>query len=269
VVRNRMLRGIVQHLVASALVLAGIVIALDLLEATALVGAVLGAAGLAGIAMGLAFREIGENYLASILLGLRRPFSMNDHVVIGEQEGKVIRLNTRETILMSLEGNHVRLPNADVFKSVIVNYTTNPLRRLSFSAGIGTDQSLVEAQRIGVTALRDTPGVATEPAPFARVEELADSSITIQFFAWVDQRAADWYKVRSEGVRRVKVALERAGVVLPVPSFRIETEALRQKPPAEGEHEACEVGIDDVIDRQIRTQMLQSDEENLLESEDN
>ena len=71
-----------------------LVLALDLLQATALVGAVLGAAGVLGLTLGLALRDIVENYLSSILLSLRRPFDPHDLVRIGDQEGRVMRLTT-------------------------------------------------------------------------------------------------------------------------------------------------------------------------------
>lgn len=86
--------------------------ALDLLEATALVGAVAGTAGLAGLALGFAFKDIVENYLAGLLLAFQRPFDKNDHVTVEDHAGKVVRLTPRETILMTMDGNHVRVPNA-------------------------------------------------------------------------------------------------------------------------------------------------------------
>lgn len=269
-VRHRMMRGIARQLLAATVVVIGVVAALELLEATALVGAVLGAAGVAGIAVGFAFRDIVENYLASVLLGLRRPFEPNDLVLVGSHEGKVIRLTTRETILMSLDGNHVRLPNAQVFKSVIVNFSRNPLRRLSFQAGIGVTENLTDAQRVGVEALRGTPGVVADPGPFTRIEALAESTVTVELFAWVDQREADWYKVRSEAVRRVKAALDAAGISMPVPTYRLEAEA-RERPAERRREElaqaAHEVAPDDVLDRQIRDDAAREPEENLLEND--
>jgi small-conductance mechanosensitive channel len=265
-----MMRGVARQFAGSAIVIVGALVALELLQATALVGAVLGAAGVVGIAIGFAFRDIVENYLASLLLGLRRPFEPNDLVVIAGNEGKVIRLTTRETILMSLDGNHVRLPNAHVFKSVIVNFTRNPLRRLSFKVGIGVSESLVDAQHVGLETLRETAGVCPDPGPFTRVEELADSTVVVQYFAWVDQRAADWHKVRSEAVRRVKAALDAANIAMPVPTYRLETEKTRA--PGGGKTEladtAHEVIPDDVIDRQIRDDAEREPAENLLKDEE-
>ncbi|MEZ5537828.1 MAG: mechanosensitive ion channel [Thiolinea sp.] len=70
-----------------------------------------------------------ENYIASILLSLRNPFQVNDFVSIDGHDGNVLRLTSRATILISPDGNHIRIPNATVFKAVITNFTRHPERR--------------------------------------------------------------------------------------------------------------------------------------------
>src|SRR5690606_38235322 len=111
-----------------------------------------------GIILGFAFREIIENYLASLLLSLRRPFWANDHVLINNQEGKVIRMTSRDTILMTLEGNHLRLPNSIVFKAEILNYTRNPLRRFDFAVGLDVNEDIAAAVELGRTELAQVAG---------------------------------------------------------------------------------------------------------------
>lgn len=259
VTKTPLLQGIVRRIVASAIVVAGAIAAFEILDATALVGAVLGTAGVFGVALGFAFRDIVENYLASVMLGIRRPFNVHDHVLIDEFEGKVVRLTTRETILMTLDGNHLRLPNAQVFKAVIVNYARNPLRRFDFIVGAGVDEDLAAAQQLGVSTLHGMPGVVGEPPPFSWVEELGDSNVAIRFFGWVDQRNTDIYKARSEAIRRVKVALDEAGIDLPEPIYRVRLERRggagappqRPRPTMKVETPAHEVEADAHIDRQI------------------
>jgi len=131
------------ELIASAIrfgfTIVGLVIALDMIGATALLGAVLGGAGVIGIALGFAMRDTIENYVASLLLSLRQPFRANDWVQIDTYEGRVIRLTSRATVLMTLDGNHLRIPNGQVFKAVIVNFTRNPQRRFHFDLGVDAD----------------------------------------------------------------------------------------------------------------------------------
>lgn len=219
---NPYLDSLLRRGVRLAMLLVGVLIALDLLGATALVGAVLGSAGVLGIMLGFAFRDIAENHLAGVLLSLRRPFAPGDHIMLDGHEGKVISLNSRATILMTMDGNHLRLPNAMVFKGVLLNYTRNPMRRLQFTLGIGTGEDLNAVRRLGVETLRRIPAIATEPEPRATIQSVGDSSVLIDFFAWVDQREVDFLMTRSEAIRQVKCAIEDAGMDMPEPIYRVQ-----------------------------------------------
>ena len=260
---NPLVRNLVRGGLKALIVGIGVVLALDVLGATTLVGAVLGTAGLAGLAVGFAFRDIVENYLAGILLSVRRPFEFNDHVLVGSEEGRVLRLNARELVLMTLDGNHVRIPNASVFKSVIHNYTKNPRRRFQFDAGIGVEEDLARVQALGREVLEAMAGVLDDPEPAVRIRELADSTVTVTLFGWVDQRQADFYKVRSEAIRLVKEAFDEAGIEMPEPIFNVRTrqvggpEVRRPAPdelPDEIRRRArdADVEVEGELDEQIR-----------------
>ena len=219
--RNPYLDSLLRRGVRLAMLLVGLLVALDLLGATALVGAVLGSAGVLGIMLGFAFRDMAENHLAGVLLSLRRPFEPGDHIVVDGHEGKVVALNSRATILMTLDGNHLRLPNAMVFKGVLLNYTRNPMRRLQFTLGIGTGEDLNAARRLGTSTLQGIPGIASGPEPQATIQSVGESSVLIDFFAWLDQREVDFLKTRSEAIRRVKCAIEDEGMDMPEPIYRV------------------------------------------------
>jgi len=216
----------VLHLLRQAIRLAcvaiGLLIALDLLGATALLGALLGTAGVAGIAFGFAFRDVAENYIAGILLSLRQPFSPKDFVIVDGHEGVVARLNSRATILLTPDGNHLRLPNAMVFKAVIVNTSRNPTRRFEFELGVAADTDLGRACALAERSLDDLPDVLGEPKPLAVISEAGDSTIVLRMQAWVDQRNSDFLKMRSEAIRLVMHAFEQAGIEMPEPGLRVD-----------------------------------------------
>ena len=217
--------GFVAELLGSAVqfvgVLFGIYLALKILGATALLGALLGIGGVIGIAIGFAVRDTIDNYISSVMLSLRQPFRANDHVVIGDDEGRVVRLTSRATILMTLDGNHLRIPNATVFKAVILNYTRNPQRRFEFDLGVDADDDPVDAMKVGVEALCALDFVLSDPAPVAHIMQVGDSNIVIRFLAWLDQEETDFQKGRSLAIRAGKVALEDAGFALPEPIYRL------------------------------------------------
>jgi small-conductance mechanosensitive channel len=265
--RNPFLQGLIRRFVQSAVVIIGIILALDLLDATALVGALVGTAGLAGLAIGFAFKDIVENYLAGTILAVRQPFAKNDFIRVAEFEGKVVRLTPRETILMSIDGNHVRLPNALIFRSPMVNFTRNPLRRMAFTLGLGADDDLVQARRIAVQAMVAMEGILEDPAPQAIVMELGDSTVTIEVSGWIDQSQVDWMRARGEAIRLVKTAIEDAGLTLPSPEY-----LLRMQEPAtpaaapRPEPLASDVAVDRSLDAQIEVDRVVSDEEDLLDT---
>ena len=213
------------ELIASAIrflfVVGGLVVALDLIGASALLGAVLGGAGVIGLALGFALRETIENYLASLMLSLRQPFRANDHVLIDQFEGRVIRLTSRATVLMTLDGNHLRIPNGQVFRAVITNFTRNPQRRFQFDLGVDADDDARAARQLGRDTLAALDFVLNEPVPEARIVEVGDSNVVIQFLGWIDQRETDWNKAQSLAIPAVKEALEEAGFGLPEPIYRL------------------------------------------------
>lgn len=102
VIPNPFLTEIVTQVIRVVAIVLGLVIALNLLGATTLMGTILGGAGVVGLAVGFAVRDAMENYISSIMLSLRQPFRANEHVVINDYEGRVVRLTSRATMLMTL-----------------------------------------------------------------------------------------------------------------------------------------------------------------------
>ncbi|MEP6633006.1 MAG: mechanosensitive ion channel domain-containing protein [Luteimonas sp.] len=272
--KSPFLRDLAITTVRWMVLLAGVVIALEILDATALVGAVLGTAGVLGVALGFAFKDILENYLAGILMSLRQPFAPRDHVVIDGNEGLVVALNSRATILMTLDGNRLRLPNALVFRSVTLNYTRNPTRRFEFDIGIGVNDDLVRAQQSGITGMLKVDGVITTPPPRALIIALGDSNVQMRFQGWVDQRDHDFLLVKSEAIRRVKLALEEAGMDLPEPIYRVQlyehveaaTRSLVPSVPAEASAASgMDTGVHDDVLSQLEADRHQGGADDLLD----
>jgi small-conductance mechanosensitive channel len=267
VTSNRFLQDLLRQSARTAVFLVGVLLALEILQVTALVTAVLGAAGVAGIAIGFAFKDMAENYVASILLSLRHPFAPGDHVVVGSYEGKVIRLTSRATILITLDGNHLRIPNADIFKGTILNYTTNPRRRFSFNVGVGVQEGLSRARETALAVLDEMDGVIAEPEPMVLIDQLGDSTVSLVCRGWVDQRGADFYKVRSEAIRLVKERFDEEGITMPEPTYRVQmvepSGAERPAPTRAEERASGDISVERHLDAQIAAE--RADEEDLLE----
>jgi small-conductance mechanosensitive channel len=218
---NRFLAELLGQAIRVVSVLLGLVLILNLLGSTALLGTILGGAGVLGLAIGFAVRDTMENYISSIMLSIRQPFRANDHVVINEHEGVVMRLTSRATVLMTLDGNHLRIPNATVFKGVILNYTTNPERRFNFELGVDANDDPVAAIKVGLEAMRGLDFVLSEPAAKANIEVVGDSSIVLVFHGWVNQGETDYVTARTLAISAVKNVLEGQGFTLPEPIYRL------------------------------------------------
>jgi small-conductance mechanosensitive channel len=252
----------------------GIFIALEILDATAIAAGVLGVAGVAGVALGFAFRNIVENYLAGILLSMRNPFSSGDAVKMGDHSGKVIRLTSRDTVLMTYDGNHLRIPNSVIITSALTNYSRNPLRRFDFAVGVSTNLNLVEVRRLGLETLGSLSSVLDDPGPNILIEELGDSTVNMRFFGWVDQRENDFAKSKSEAIRLVKVAFDDADIEMPEPIYRVHLQEAGAVAAKETEEPVTRIdfeedlSVDDTIDKQVAAVRSAEDEDNLLSEEE-
>jgi small-conductance mechanosensitive channel len=210
---NMMLRSVVGSLLSTALVLGGVIFGLSMLNLTHVVASVLGLATLVGLAVGFAFKDITENFIASLLLGVRRPFRVGDYVTVAGQTGLVKSLNTRATVLVTLEGNHVRIPNNVVYKEILINATASPTYRASFDVVIPYEASTAAAVEAMTRALRAVDGLVHDPPARALVEALEPAGVRVRAYYWVPVQGVDWFLLNSDAKLAVKVALQKAGVL--------------------------------------------------------
>jgi small-conductance mechanosensitive channel len=200
-----------------ALVLtAGIVVALDILGLVEFVGTVVGALGVLGVVAGIAFRDVVANYLPGIMLGLDPPFGPGDRVLIGEHSGRVVRVTSRETILVQDDGQHLRIPNARLLEESIVNFERHRERRLHLRVDVALSADLRRVREVGRETLLSLTGVLPEPRPIMRVVTIEAERVRVAFHAWVDQRATSFLDLESRARQAVKEALLAAGVPFPM-----------------------------------------------------
>ena len=188
---------------------------LRILGLTQLALTVIGGTGLIGLVIGIAFQDIAENFLASILISVQKPFRIGDLIVVDGHEGIVQRVTTRGTTLLTSDGNHVQIPNSKIYKTTIENYTANPLRRISFEIGIGYDDSTSEAQKVVLETIKEHSATLNDPAPRVLIENLGASTVNLTALFWIDGTRNEWRSVRSSCMRMAKQALLHAGISMP------------------------------------------------------
>lgn len=175
----------------------------------------LGGTGVLGLILGFAFKDIGENFLASLLIGLQRPFRSGDIVTIGDVTGVVDRVTSRGTILMAFDGNHVQIPNTTVYKSVIYNLTANPKIRFDFEVGVGFDVDLSHAIEVARTVITSQKEVLVDPEPLFLIEKFGAATISLRIYFWIDGHRLSGLKVKSLLMRRIKEAFEDEDISMP------------------------------------------------------
>jgi small-conductance mechanosensitive channel len=212
---NPLLTNVASYALGVAVFLIGLYLVLRVAGLTGIAITVLGGTGLFGLVLGIAFRDITENFLASIFLSIQNPFRTGDLVEIVSICGFVQALTTRSTVLMTLDGNQVQIPNATVYKSNIYNYTSNPNRRVDFMIGIGYTDPVVNAQETALKVLKEHPAVLEEPEPWVLVDSLGNSTVNLCIYFWLDSSQHSWLKVKSSVMRLVKRAFQNAGISMP------------------------------------------------------
>lgn len=214
-IENKLLRDVVSKASAIPVIVIGLYVVLQVFDLTQLAMTVVGGTGLAGLIIGIAFRDIAENLLASILISVQNPFRSGDLIEINEHLGVVQRVTTRGTVLMTFDGNHVQIPNSTVYKNTIVNYSANPNRRVDFEVGIGYDDSATDAQAIVLEALEDHPAVLDDPPPRVLLCHLGASTVNLRVYFWVNGMTHNWETIQSSLMRIIKQSLQESGISLP------------------------------------------------------
>lgn len=180
---------------------------------------IIAAVGAAGLAIGLALQGTLSNVAGGVMIIVFRPYKMGDFVEIDGQMGTVKRISLNVTELADLSNVQVIVPNGDVWGNVIKNYSTNKTRRAEWTFGVGYGANLAQAEQVIRDTIMSDARSKTDPEPFFQVTNLGDSSVDFLVRVWVD--AGDYFAYKADMTRKVKEALDAAGIDIPFPSRTI------------------------------------------------
>ena len=206
---------IIGRFLSVIVVAVGAVYALDVVGVS--IGPLVGALGVGSVALAFAAQDILQNLVAGVLLQIRRPFRVGEQIGSGDYEGVVQDVNLRTVELTTYDGLTVYLPNAEVLRTPIVNYTRTPWSRTELTVGLAYDTDLEQARTVLLDACRATEGVQEAPPVEAWVHQFGESSIDIAVRYWHAADIASRWRVRSAVAISVKAALDRAGMTIPFP----------------------------------------------------
>ncbi len=203
------LTGIISALLKIMLVIS--VISMVGIEMTSFI-AILGAAGLA---VGMALSGTLQNFAGGVMILLFKPFKVGDYVSAQGYEGAIKEIQIFNTIMTTVDNKTVIIPNGGLSTGSMVNYSTEPQRRVDFSFGIGYSDDIDKARQIILELAENNDKVLKNPPPFVKVSELADSSVNFATRLWVN--APDYWDVFFYMNENVKKEFDKNGVSIPFP----------------------------------------------------
>ncbi len=177
----------------------------------------LGGLGLLSVAIGLAFKDIFENFFAGVLLLWRFPFEKGDFIECEGITGEVEDVQIRMSLIRQTTGELVVVPNIFLFKNPVEVLTNPPLRRMHITAGVGYGEDVAESVAVIEKAVRSCESVSGDRELQVFPMAFGASSIDIDVAWWTDPKPGQMRKSRGEVITAIKKALDDAGIEIPFP----------------------------------------------------
>lgn len=218
IIHNETLNDLFTSLVYIFLLGITIFITLSVLNLDKAVTSILAGAGIIGLALAFAFKDIASNFMSGIFLSLRRPLHIGDVVQIKDYMGKIVQINLRDTVLKTFQGQMVIIPNKEVLQNPIENYSLLGKRRMDLTVGISYGEDLQKVKDVTLKAMEGIEGLTKEGEITFFYKEFGDSSISFDLRLWVHTpEQPEYLQVRSEAVMRIKKAFDENNITIPFP----------------------------------------------------
>lgn len=175
--------------------------------------------GAAGLAVGMALSGTLQNFAGGVMILIFKPFKVGDFIEAQGHAGSVKEIQIFNTILKSGDNKTIIIPNGGLSTGSMVNYSTEPTRRVDWVVGIGYGDDADKAKEVLAGMLADDSRILKDPETFIAVKELADSSVNFVVRAWVN--AADYWGVYFDLNERVYKEFDKHGLNIPYPQMDI------------------------------------------------
>ena len=176
------------------------------------VTALVGAAGVLGVAVGFASQTTISNIISGLFIMLTRPFDLNDLVSINQIDGRVKELSLFATTIRTLDNKIVRIPNEQVVKSNIINVSKEPFRGFQTTIDLAPESDIHKAMQIVEELSKNLDYLLSEPKPFCSVLEITGTYSRLMFRVWAKQEM--WLTTRRKFLADAKDAFEKNDIKL-------------------------------------------------------
>ena len=213
-----LLAAFLSRIIKISILIFAVMIVMNIIGLANIAGGILTGASVSAIVIGFAFKDIGENFLAGIILAFNRPFRVGDIVELDGIKGKVIALNIRNTQIKSFDGKDIYIPNASVIKNPVINYTLDGFMRYEFSINLDYGSNIEKAIDILKETMESIDGVLqADRRPAINIGDLNSSSYNLKIFYWLntfDQKYSA-SNIRNQSISKAISNLKKAGFYLP------------------------------------------------------
>lgn len=175
----------------------------------------LGAAGVAGVAIGFASQTALSNMISGVFLLSERTVRVGDYIRVNGQEGTVLEINFLSITLRQADNALIRIPCELLIKEPLVNVTSRPLRRCDLDIGVDYASDLDQVRKVILGVFRDQPLIADTPAPAILFSGFGDSSLNLHIGAWC--KTENYHQARFDLAQALLVAFRREGINIPFP----------------------------------------------------
>lgn len=203
-----MLLGMVRSIARVLLLFLVVLIVMGYLDIP--VTSLIAALSVVGLAISLSVQNFLSNVTGGFQLLSSRPFDVGDYVEAGGCAGTIREIGLFYTKILTPDNKLVQLPNSTVVASNIINYSSEPTRRVDLTFTASYDAPVEQVEETLKHALASVPGTHSEPAPFARVSSYGNSAIEYTVRVWCN--TADYWDVYFDVIRAVKFAFDQAGI---------------------------------------------------------
>lgn len=215
---SRQIAGLLTSIIKSIVIVAGIFLALDFVGLKGTVTSLLAGAGIVGLAIGFAFQDMTENFIAGIAMGIRKPFDIGDVIEAKGVFGNVKEINLRNTLVETFYGQLEVIPNKILFRSILTNYSYLGYRRIEIPVGISYADDIKQAAEVITSAMNDKDYVIRKDETAVYAESFGDSSINLLLWFWI--RYPDepgFMDIRHDAINTIKTVLEHNDILIPFP----------------------------------------------------
>ena len=189
---------------------------MDLMNIDLTALAVFGGALAVGIGLGL--QKVSSNFLSGIILLFEKSLRKNDLVELNGAYGFVRYVGARYTLIETLEGREISVPNEDFMTNKVTNWTySSPKGRVEIQVGVSYSSDLDKVQQVLLKAAKENPFCIEDPEPACYLREYGDSAVQFVLFFWVANVADGLFKIKSEVMFNVWRKFHEEGIVIPFP----------------------------------------------------